>query len=180
MNEADACKIVITGPESTGKSTLAAFLSNTFSLPLVGEAARAYLSGKQEPYTQEDIRNIALIQAKDEANACLSNQIVICDTDLLTILIWQKEKYGSWDQECYNNWHINENKLYLLCAPDIPWVPDPLRENPDDRERLFKIYLELLQQHNRQFEIISGSKEQRIKKSFDFLQTFQPCLINRV
>ena len=180
MNEADVCKIVITGPESSGKSTLADFLSNAFSLPLVGEAARAYLAGKQKPYTQEDVRNIAVIQAEDEANACLVNQVVICDTDLLTILIWQKEKYGAWDQEFYNKWNINENKLYLLCAPDIPWVPDPLRENPDDRERLFEIHLELLKQHNRQYEVISGSEEQRIKKSFDFLHTCHPSLIRRV
>jgi len=180
MNDTYACKIVVTGPESSGKSTLAALLSHGLSLPLVGEAARAYLTRKPGAYTQEDVRNIALIQAADEAKSSLTNQVVICDTDLLTILIWQKEKYGSWDQEFYNNWNINDNKLYLLCTPDIPWAPDPLREHPHDRERLFEIHLELLQQHNRQYEIISGSKEQRIKKSLDFLQTFQPCLINRV
>jgi len=167
-----AYKFVLTGPESTGKTTLALRLASAFSIDMVEEAARNYLAEKQDGYVPEDVRIIAQIQKEAQAKAYSLGKSIVCDTDLLTILIWQHDKFGHWDQNIYLEWKNNENSLYLLCAPDIPWVPDPLRENPDDRERLFQIHLDVLINHHKPFEIIYGSSDQRFFKAYHTLLTY--------
>ena len=86
-------------------------------------------------------------------------------TDLITIKIWSDYKYNSCD-----DWILkqiekqkSENRLYLLCKPDISWREDPLRENPTNREELFEIYKEELEKLKHNYSIIEG--EERIKNS---------------
>jgi nicotinamide riboside kinase len=95
----------------------------------------------------------------------INEEILMCDTDLITIKIWSEYKYGSCD-----NWILEqiekqktENRFYLLCKPDIPWKADPLRENPVNREKLFEIYKEELEKLKHNYFIIKG--EERIQNS---------------
>ena len=74
-----------------------------------------------------------------------ANKLLICDTNLLVIKVWLNYKYGTcpqWIIDAIKNTHYD---LYLLTAIDLPWQPDHLRENPNDREELFKIYLKELE-----------------------------------
>ena len=152
-------KIIVTGAESSGKTTICKGLSNYYNIPFSEEYSRIYLNSLQRDYTQEDLLEIAKGQLK-------SNQgHQICDTDLITIKIWSNYKYGN----C-NNWILEqiekqktENRFYLLCKPDIPWEADPLRENPINREELFEIYKEKLEKLKHNYSIIEGEK--RIKNS---------------
>ena len=126
--------LVFTGPESSGKTTCAKRISTEYQLPLVEEYAREYLTIHGSVYTFEDIRNIAVKQKELERQAHQENPLIICDTDIITLEIWALEKFGT---SIGNVDELADKKHYLLCYPDIPWAPDPLRENPEDRHRIF-------------------------------------------
>lgn len=118
-------KTIVTGPESSGKTTLCKALSEHFKIPFAEESAREYLHALNRDYNQKDLLEIAKGQLKAE------NGIQLLDTDLITLKIWSEYKYGSCD-----NWILtqiqkqkSEKRFYLLCKPDIPWQKDPQREN---------------------------------------------------
>jgi len=161
----NSLKIIITGPESSGKTTLCQQLSTHFKIPFSKEFARECLSDLDREYTQNDLLEIAKGQLASEQLTTSNQQLSIHDTDLITIKIWSEYKYGNCD-----NWILEqiekqktENRFYLLCKPDIPWEADPLRENPTNREDLFEIYKEELEKLKYNYSIIEG--EERIKNS---------------
>jgi len=152
-------KIIVTGPGSSGKSTLCKALSKYFNIPFCKEYAREYLDALNRGYNQDDLLKIAKGQLQAE------NGIQLLDTDLVTLKVWSKYKYGSCD-----NWiltqiekHKLENRFYLLCKPDIPWEKDPQRENPNDREELFEIYKKEIASLGHDYFIVEGGG--RIEKS---------------
>ena len=81
---------------------------------------------------------------------------VVLDTDLSVIYVWWQEKYGPVPRWIDETWAGQAPRLYLLCRPDIPWMPDPLRESRHDRERLFRVYRELLTARGLRFVEIEG------------------------
>ena len=152
-------KIIVTGPESSGKTTLCKALSEHFKIPFAEESAREYLDVLSGDYNQEDLLEIAKGQLQAE------NGIQLLDTDLITLKIWSEYKYGS----C-NNWILEqierqktEKRFYLLCKADIPWEGDPQRENPNDRVELFEIYKQELDNLGHDYFIVKG--ENRIENS---------------
>ena len=95
---------------------------------------------------------------------------LFCDTDMLVCKIWCEEKFG----KCHN-WILDklESKTYdlhLLCNTDIPWEPDPLRENPDDRERLFDLYKKELTDTGYPFAIIDGMGMERLERAITIIE----------
>ena len=152
-------KIIVTGPESSGKTTLCNALSKHFNLPFSKEYAREYLEKLNSNYTQDDLLKIAKGQLQTE------NGLQLLDTDLITLKIWSEYKYGSCD-----NWILTqiekqkiENRFYLICKPDIPWQADKQRENPNDREELFRIYKQELDVLEHTYFIVDG--ENRMENS---------------
>jgi NadR type nicotinamide-nucleotide adenylyltransferase len=158
---------VITGPESTGKSTLTKMLAQEYNTSWVKEYAREYLEQLSSDYTFEDVIEMAKIQLQEEQEAILQNELLFLDTDLTVFYVWIKEKYNI--EIDWINTHLTQvqNKTYLLCDIDIPWEEDKLREHPkkEDRERLFKNYVELLERYKLPYYIISGDKDARLKKA---------------
>lgn len=132
---------VFTGPECCGKSTLSEYTANRLSLPLIPEYARTYLQKNGPSYREADLNEIASVQQHLEIN--ISGEQIICDTDLLTLYIWKKEVFKIDDTGLLNALKLH-HRHYLLCTPDIPWIADPLRENPLDRHRLFTLYHDLI------------------------------------
>lgn len=155
-------KIVITGSESTGKSTLTAQLAAHFNTPYVEEYARRFIDQLDRPYVKEDLIDIAKGQlATEKKVSLLSPEILLCDTDLLTIKIWSEFKYGDCDPFIIEQFTQNVPDLYLLCEPDLPWKPDPQRENPEDREALFTLYIHHISMYRIPFRLIKGIDEER-------------------
>ena len=145
-------KVIITGPESSGKSTLCKALSKHFRIPHSKEYAREYLKATGNNYTQEDLIKIAKGQLRSEEKSKL------LDTDLITIKIWSNYKYGScekWILEQINK-QKSEARFYILCKPDIAWKEDALRENPKDRMVLFDIYKKELEKLKHRYYIVKG------------------------
>jgi len=166
--------LVTTGPESCGKTTLARDLSAHLEAPLVHEASRDYLNALYqqrpgEPYRQKDLLAIARLQVQCEQAAvakCPSH--LVCDTDLLVILVWSEVKYGSCDpalQALFEQSLRLGARHYLLCDHHIPWEPDPLREHPHARKQLFQRYLNKLQMLHLPHTQVSGPPPQRLQQA---------------
>jgi len=162
--EATIKRIAITGPECTGKTTLATQLASHFGTTWVREYARAFLSQINRPYTYDDITTIAKRQrALEEEAAVTANGFLFCDTCLLVCKVWSRWKYGKVDAWIEREIESTSYDLYLLPLPDIGWKADPLRENPNDRWDLLERYREELRTLNRTWVEISGSPEDRLK-----------------
>jgi NadR type nicotinamide-nucleotide adenylyltransferase len=167
-------KIVIIGPESTGKSSLCEQLSAHFKTEWVKEYAREYLLDHGTNYSFDDLLTIAKgqLQAEDTAIARLSSvnhqpSAIFIDTDMYVMKVWCEFVF----EKCHH-WILNqivERKydLYLFCNIDAPWVKDELREYPDlkTRTKLYHHYKDILVNQNTPWADISGSYEERIQKA---------------
>ncbi len=190
-------KVVITGPESTGKSTLASALSKHFHTKLTHEYARAYLETKLAleksknnikkafQYDESDFYNMYLGQKQREEFTLKAakdkHKLVIFDTDALTYKIWYAEVFKNSDNTLLSQINFGEKTphsgeiqtLYLLCSPQaIVWQSDPLRENPNDRDRLFNIYEKELITHKKTYFILRGSKNERLTEAINIIESF--------
>jgi len=152
-------KIIVTGPESSGKTTLCKALSTHFEIPFTEEYAREYLNNLEGDYTQSHLLEIAKEQLLSEHNT------QILDTDLITIKIWSNYKYGNCDKWILKQIEKQkaEKRFYLLCKDDIPWEEDPQRENPNDRVELFEIYKQELDNLGHNYFMVEGKN--RIENS---------------
>jgi len=158
-------KIVLTGPESSGKTTIAQRLAMDFNAPLVPEYARTYLNQLKRPYQKSDLWKIAQGQQASEKTAATAHlHYLFCDTDLWTILIWSEEKYGKVDARIIEALNQQKTNLYLLLQPTLPWAYDPQRENPTDRDRLFRIYRNKLRKHRQPYLEIDPMDKNFYKK----------------
>jgi len=160
-------RIAITGPESCGKTTLAMDLSKHLNATYAAEYAREYLETREGRYSFSDLDNILLGQLNLWK---MNGDILVADTELTVIKIWADDKFGSSSSLIDQHYKSQHFDHYFLCSPDIPWQPDPLREDPNRRITLFECYEKELRALNRQYTILQGSKEERIKKSIEKLQ----------
>ena len=160
-------KIVIIGPESTGKSTLCEQLAAHYKTSWVEEYAREYLLKNGTAYTFENLLDIAKGQITNEESA--NGQPVFIDTDMYVMKVWCEFVF----EKCHH-WILNrivERKydLYLLCNIDLPWVKDELREYPDlkTREKLYHHYKDIMVNQNVPWVDISGGYERRLQKAIE-------------
>jgi nicotinamide riboside kinase len=170
-------KITLVGPESTGKSTLCIALSQHYQSTYVAEYARTYLNEIKRAYTKQDIILIhkKQIDLEHETEKKTSG-ILFCDTSPIVTKVWLQEKYKCLDEEIEIDFKNQQYDLFLLCAPDIHWEADPLRENENDRQRLFSIYEVLLLQNLKPFEIINGMGEHRLLNAITAIEKKFPSI----
>ncbi len=150
-------KVLITGPESSGKTKLAQFLARQFQSPWVPEFARTYLGVLDRPYDKEDVLVILNGQLRLQ-NQRDNVKLLFCDTGPEVIHVWSEVKYGAVDPYISKQVQKVEYDLRLLCYPDLAWEPDPLREAPNEESRkaLFEKYVDLLERYNKPYHIIRG------------------------
>lgn len=159
-------RILILGPESTGKSTLAEDLANHFGEPWVPEFAREYLEKIDRPYQFDDLVEIGRGQMDlEDRVAQKAENNLFCDTDLRVIHIWSEHRFGKTDQWVLEEIQQRKYDLILLTDTDLPWTPDPLREYPEleMRQYFFEKYLRLAQESSFPFLIVSGDRDKRLK-----------------
>ena len=165
-------RIIITGPESSGKSTLANALGETYGWPVLGEYAVEYLQKYGPSYDFDDLIKIAKGQhAQEEDMLIFTNKPVICDTSMLVMHIWSQVRFGKTDPKILKWLDGRKGEVFLLCKPDIDWEPGPFRENPDDRELLYEKYNRWLRDNDCRFCVISGSGNQRLNTATAFIES---------
>lgn len=164
-------RIAITGPESSGKTTLSQQLGLHFQIPVAPEFARIFLESRKGTYSFSDLDLIAQGQVDSWNNLDTTH---LCDTEMTVMKIWSEVKFKKISpliQKFYRDQHFDH---YFLCRPDIPWEPDPLRENPYDRNDLFELYKKELTSLNRPFTIIEGSEKDRMDRCIHKIEELFP------
>ena len=136
-------RVVLTGSESTGKTTLARALASRHDTAFSPEFARDYLERKRAPLTVQDVEPIARGQLAAEDQALrAAHRVLFLDTDLWSTVLYARHYYGScpaWIEEAARS---RQGDLYLLNHADVPWVPDPLQRDRDDRrEEMHELFV---------------------------------------
>ena len=168
-------KVVLFGPESTGKTTLARLLAEHYKTVWVPEFARDYLQEKfnrtQIICEYSDLLPIAKGQIRLENELAMeANRVLICDTDLLETLVYSRQYYeGRVDPLLRKYAELNTYDLYLLTDIDVPWEPDDLRDRPHQREEMFRAFEQTLIDYERDYIRLSGSQDQRMEAAIDHI-----------
>ena len=180
-------KIVVLGPESTGKSTLCAALAAHYQTIWTPEYARSFLSKNGTKYTYDDLLTIAKgqIQKEEEALASLNKNTVdqptpkisnklILDTDMYVMKVWCEYVFNNCHHYILEQINQRSYDLYLLCDIDLPWAADEMREYPDagPRIELFTIYKELLINQNTPWGIVSGTGKERTENAIQLIDQY--------
>lgn len=167
--------IVITGAESTGKSTLTERLASHFGVPFVPEIAREYVEGLNRKYNYTDVENIAKIQIAQFSKISNSGvPYIFLDTWLIVTKIWFEFVYNK-----IPDWLITEIEktkidLFLVCDIDLPWVYDPVRENGgENRKILQNKYIENITRYTFDYRIISGIGDERFYRALNILKELE-------
>ncbi len=162
-------RIAITGPESSGKTTLATELAKALNGSFVPEYARAYLLALNDPYTRKDLDRIA----EGQVNAWheVDRYPLISDTEMLVMTIWSEVSYTTASDYILEQLAQQEFDHYFLCLPDIPWEEDPLREHPEMRDELYARYHERITTLGWPFTVISGSYEERLATALSVIES---------
>ncbi len=175
-------RIVVLGPESTGKSTLCRQLADHYQTIWVPEFARAYLTEKGMQYTYDDLLTIAQGQLKleedtdQQLSTANANPKIFYDTNMYVMQVWCEfvfDKCHSWILEQIAT---RPYDLYLLCNIDLPWVKDELREYPDVESRisLYNIYRQIMIGQHVPWIDISGEYDQRLQTAIHAIDTYFP------
>ncbi len=171
QEKANVVKVVLFGPESTGKTTLSQQLARHYNTVWAPEYAREYLQDKwnntRKTCEASDIIPIAVGQMKLENNlAKKADKVLICDTDLLETKVYSQEYYGGFvDKKLDKAAKENQYDLYLLTYIDTPWEADDLRDRPEQREEMFHAFEQALKDHNKNYILLKGDKKTRLKKA---------------
>ena len=173
-------KIIVIGPESTGKSSLCMALADHYKTIWVKEFAREYLEKNGKDYAFEDLYKIALGQLEEIKNAVVkvgieqgenTQNLLFIDTDLYVIKIWSEFVFNKCDNRILTEITKQQYDLYLLCDVDLPWINDNLREYPDlkVRQKLFHYYKEEMTAQKTTWKIISGNYDERTEAAIKFI-----------
>ncbi len=159
-------KVIINGPECSGKTTLCEYLVKKLDAGYIQEYPRIYLEMTDGRYDEEDLLIMAhdiydLIDELDE------DRLWIIDTNNINIKIWYKYKYGSLPNDL-SEMDTNSDAIHLLCSPDIPWEEDELRENPEDRDEIFDLYRKYMYEEEIKYHIVEG--DNRLENTLAFLK----------
>lgn len=161
-------KVVLFGPESTGKSTLAKKLAEHYNTVFVPEYSRIYAEDKlkrDQLLTKEDVLPIAEGQMRlENAQVSKANSVLICDTDLLETKVYAEAYYKEPCPPVLKKYALeNTYDLYFLAYIDIPWQADDLRDKPHERESMFKAFENELKTYQRPYVLLKGSIEDRFE-----------------
>lgn len=168
-------KIVIIGPESTGKSTLTEALSKHYGSPFIPEFAREYLNSLNRPYEHKDLLAIARgqINSENEKVATTHNGYLFCDTDLYVLKVWSEHKYGLCDEWILRQIALRYYDYYFLTDIDLPWQPDPQREHPEPemRDYFFRLYKDIVVHSGTPWKLLSGDEHQRLTMAIEAIDS---------
>ena len=176
MQKQETKKIVVIGPESTGKSTLCSQLAIHYNTLWCPEFARDYLLKRGMNYSYDDLLTIAKGQVTMEEKFIQNvsdPKLLFIDTDMYVLKVWSEFVFGKCHKWILEQIIERKYDLYLLCNTDLPWVKDGLREYPDlkTREKLFRMYQDILINQNTPWIMIGGSSDVRFSIAVNAVNT---------
>ncbi len=165
-------KIAITGPEATGKSSLANALAEYFDTKWCKEYSREYFANRSYEYDLNDVIVINNEQLERIASLTEENpkaEVLFYDTEACVNRIWAEKKFGYCPAEILRTTEKSAFDLYLLCYPDIEWEEDSLRENEHNREELFNSYKDILDNINAPYVVVRGFNNKRVQNALNLI-----------
>ena len=164
-------RVAIVGAECSGKTTLAQALAGALRTVWAPEYAREYLAGRRQPLTPADLRVIARAQAaREDERARQAQRVLICDTNLITTQLWHEHYFGDCPDDLRALARQRAADLTLLCAAEVPWVADGLRDAPGSRLWFQQRFQAELTAQGRPWVLLTGSVEQRLKTALHHVQ----------
>ena len=160
-------KVVLYGPESTGKSSLAKELAKYYDTVYVKEFSRSYAETKAKQnlqLSQNDVLPIAVGQINSENEQLKkANTLLICDTDLLETKVYSEFYYDGFCPDLVKKYaYENTYDLYFLTYIDTPWEADSIRDQPNSRLQMFTAFEQALVESKKRYIIVNGSFEERL------------------
>jgi NadR type nicotinamide-nucleotide adenylyltransferase len=142
-------RVVVTGGESTGKTTLARVLAERWETAWAAEAAREVALARRVALGPEDVPVIARTHVRFADEACRAAEeagrtLVVFDQDLLSTVVYARHYYGSCPPWIERLAIERVGDLYLLCHPDLPWAADGVRDRPAARAEIHALFAEAL------------------------------------
>ncbi|GLC27431.1 ATP-binding protein [Roseisolibacter agri] len=167
--------VVLTGPESTGKTTIAAWLARRFDVPWSAEGARAYVDARLaedravqlgfDTVTPIAELHVALEDAADADAARRGSPMVVRDTDLISTVAYSRALYGTAPEWVVGAARARRGDHYLLCDVDAPWVADHVRGEAGDRFAMRDVFMETLAEMGADFTVLAGAWETRLREA---------------
>jgi NadR type nicotinamide-nucleotide adenylyltransferase len=160
-------RIVITGSESTGKTTLAAMLADRHDTVATPEFSRDYADARTVPLDRHDVEAIAVGQIESENRWArrARHGLMVLDTDLFSTVVYGAHYYGSVQPWIERMALERRGALYLLLDIDVPWVPDPIRDRGGQRAEMHALFLGMLERYRLPFVTIGGEWTERFEKA---------------
>jgi len=161
-------KVVLFGPESSGKTTLSGQLARYYNSVWVPEYAREYLQNKwnneRKTCEPKDLLPIAIGQMQLENTlAQKTDSVLICDTDLLETKVYSEEYYSGTCDPLLEKYALkNTYDLYFLTYIDTPWEADDLRDKPEERQEMFDAFEAALIKYKKPYVLLKGDKKTRL------------------
>ena len=161
-------KVVVTGSESTGKTELARELGRHFDAPVSREFVREFAAGKGKTLDFSDHGPIARGQMAAEDDAIRrAGSLVVLDTDLVSTVVYCEHYFGRSPEWIVEEARRRAGDLYLLLEPDIPWVPDGIRDRGDRRDEMHALFRERLDSLGVPVREIGGERDARRAAAID-------------
>ena len=155
-------RVTVTGPESTGKTTLARDLADHFGTSWVPEAARTYAERRRGQLRADDVEPIAQEHVIEAERATAgASRLLVLDTDLLSTVIYARHYYGVVPPAVERAEERRRSHLYLLCDVDVPWLPDGIRDRPANREEMLVLFRDALDERGLRTKMIRGGWPER-------------------
>ncbi|MCB1137545.1 MAG: AAA family ATPase [Leptospiraceae bacterium] len=166
-------KIVITGAESTGKTTTARHLANRLNTVWAHEYAREYLDCMGRYVEEQDIAKIARGQiALEDRMRNAANRAYICDTDLMATIIYSQHYFGGCPDFVATELQKRVGDFYVFMDVDIPWVDDPQRDAPHLRREFRARFLDILHEHRASYAIAGGAFRHRLQNAYEIVTDY--------
>ncbi|SDS28110.1 AAA family ATPase [Winogradskyella sediminis] len=183
QHPSNCIKVVVFGPESTGKTTLSRQLARHYNTLWVPEYSRSYLQEKWDKERKicepKDIIPIAKGQMKLENElAQQTDSVLICDTDLLETKVYSEAYFNGTCDPVLNTYALkNAYNLYFLTYIDTPWEADDLRDRPNERELMFNAFEKALKTYKKSYILLKGNKKERLATAIKYIDKL---LINKL